>query len=119
MRRLFKQFSFPGGIPSHVAPETPGSIHEKGELGYALAHGYGYKEEGAVTKRFDMCAMNDIDRSHLATDVLDRVERLSSVTAYVRRTLRNMLVDHKHYIDEHSADLPKVGGWVWPRAANQ
>jgi xylulose-5-phosphate/fructose-6-phosphate phosphoketolase len=41
MRRLFKQFSFPGGIPSHVAPETPGSIHEGGELGYALFHGFG------------------------------------------------------------------------------
>jgi xylulose-5-phosphate/fructose-6-phosphate phosphoketolase len=41
MRKLFKQFSFPGGIPSHVAPETPGSIHEGGELGYALVHAYG------------------------------------------------------------------------------
>ena len=41
MRRLFKQFSFPGGIPSHVAPETPGSIHEGGELGYSLLHAYG------------------------------------------------------------------------------
>ncbi len=41
MQRLFKQFSFPGGIPSHVAPETPGSIHEGGELGYVLAHAYG------------------------------------------------------------------------------
>src|SRR5687768_12184365 len=41
MRRLFKQFSFPGGIPSHVAPETPGSIHEGGELGYALSHAHG------------------------------------------------------------------------------
>ena len=41
MRALFRQFSFPGGIPSHVAPETPGSIHEGGELGYALAHAYG------------------------------------------------------------------------------
>ncbi len=41
MQRLFKQFSFPGGIPSHVAPETPGSIHEGGELGYALVHAYG------------------------------------------------------------------------------
>jgi xylulose-5-phosphate/fructose-6-phosphate phosphoketolase len=41
MRKLFKQFSFPGGIPSHVAPETPGSIHEGGELGYALLHAYG------------------------------------------------------------------------------
>jgi xylulose-5-phosphate/fructose-6-phosphate phosphoketolase len=41
MTKLFRQFSFPGGIPSHVAPETPGSIHEGGELGYALAHAYG------------------------------------------------------------------------------
>jgi len=41
LRKLFKQFSFPGGIPSHVAPETPGSIHEGGELGYSLSHAYG------------------------------------------------------------------------------
>src|SRR5947207_3705800 len=41
MQRLFKQFSFPGGIPSHVAPETPGSIHEGGELGYSLSHAFG------------------------------------------------------------------------------
>ncbi|MPZ91428.1 MAG: phosphoketolase [Actinobacteria bacterium] len=41
MRELFRQFSFPGGIPSHVAPETPGSIHEGGELGYSLAHAFG------------------------------------------------------------------------------
>ncbi|WP_157016719.1 phosphoketolase family protein [Mesorhizobium xinjiangense] len=41
LRKLFRQFSFPGGVPSHAAPETPGSIHEGGELGYALAHAYG------------------------------------------------------------------------------
>ena len=41
LKKLFKQFSFPGGIPSHVAPETPGSIHEGGELGYSLAHAFG------------------------------------------------------------------------------
>ena len=41
IRRLFKQFSFPGGIPSHAAPETPGSIHEGGELGYSIVHAYG------------------------------------------------------------------------------
>src|SRR3982751_4063073 len=41
LKELFRQFSFPGGIPSHAAPETPGSIHEGGELGYALAHAYG------------------------------------------------------------------------------
>ena len=41
LQRLFKQFSFPGGIPSHVSPETPGSIHEGGELGYSLSHAFG------------------------------------------------------------------------------
>ena len=41
MERLFRQFSFPGGVPSHVAPQTPGSIHEGGELGYSLSHAYG------------------------------------------------------------------------------
>jgi xylulose-5-phosphate/fructose-6-phosphate phosphoketolase len=41
LRKLFRQFSFPGGIPSHAAPETPGSIHEGGELGYSLLHAYG------------------------------------------------------------------------------
>ena len=41
MQKLFRQFSFPGGVPSHVAPETPGSIHEGGELGYSLSHAFG------------------------------------------------------------------------------
>src|SRR6266498_3918495 len=41
LKKLFRQFSFPGGVPSHVAPETPGSIHEGGELGYSLTHAYG------------------------------------------------------------------------------
>ncbi len=52
MKRLFRQFSFPGGIPSHVAPETPGSIHEGGELGYALSHAY-----GAVLDNPDLLAL--------------------------------------------------------------
>ena len=42
LKKLFKNFSFPGGIPSHAAPETPGSIHEGGELGYSLAHSFGF-----------------------------------------------------------------------------
>jgi xylulose-5-phosphate/fructose-6-phosphate phosphoketolase len=52
VRRLFRQFSFPGGIPSHVAPETPGSIHEGGELGYSLLHAY-----GAVLDNPDLVAL--------------------------------------------------------------
>ncbi len=47
IQKLFKQFSFPGGIPSHVAPETPGSIHEGGELGYALSHAFRVRQPEA------------------------------------------------------------------------
>ena len=53
MKKLFKQFSFPGGISSHVAPETPGSINEGGELGYSIAHAF-----GAVVENPDLiCAV--------------------------------------------------------------
>src|SRR3954452_10331555 len=57
LRKLFRQFSFPGGIPSHVAPETPGSIHEGGELGYALVHAYGavFDNPGMVA----LCVIGD------------------------------------------------------------
>jgi xylulose-5-phosphate/fructose-6-phosphate phosphoketolase len=57
LRKLFKQFSFPGGIPSHVAPETPGSIHEGGELGYSLVHAYGavFDNPGLVA----LCVVGD------------------------------------------------------------
>ena len=57
MRKLFRQFSFPGGIPSHVAPETPGSIHEGGELGYALVHAYGAAFDNPDLKVF--CVVGD------------------------------------------------------------
>ena len=57
MRRLFKQFSFPGGIPSHAAPETPGSINEGGELGYSLSHAYGVAFDNPDT--VVVCAIGD------------------------------------------------------------
>jgi xylulose-5-phosphate/fructose-6-phosphate phosphoketolase len=57
LRRLFRQFSFPGGIPSHVAAETPGSIHEGGELGYALTHAYGAAFDNPELTVF--CAVGD------------------------------------------------------------
>ncbi|WP_449342253.1 phosphoketolase family protein [Streptomyces aurantiogriseus] len=60
MERLFRQFSFPGGVPSHVAPETPGSIHEGGELGYSLSHAY-----GAALDNPDVLAAAQLLRTHL------------------------------------------------------
>jgi xylulose-5-phosphate/fructose-6-phosphate phosphoketolase len=65
MQKLFKQFSFPGGIPSHVAPETPGSIHEGGELGYSLTHAY-----GAVFDNPDLIAASVIGDGEAETGAL-------------------------------------------------
>jgi xylulose-5-phosphate/fructose-6-phosphate phosphoketolase len=65
LQKLFKQFSFPGGIPSHVAPETPGSIHEGGELGYALVHAY-----GAVFDNPDLVAVSVVGDGEAETGPL-------------------------------------------------
>ncbi|GAA1633532.1 phosphoketolase family protein [Georgenia ruanii] len=67
MRRLFKQFSFPGGIPSHVAPETPGSIHEGGELGYALSHAYGAAFDNPDLLVFAVVGDGEAETGPLAT----------------------------------------------------
>ena len=79
-------------------------------------HVRGYKEEGTVTTPFDMCVMNDLDRFHLAIDVLERVERLRNVTGHVRQMLLNKLVDHRNYVDKHGTDMPEVKDWVWPKS---
>jgi xylulose-5-phosphate/fructose-6-phosphate phosphoketolase len=79
-------------------------------------HVRGYKEEGTVTTPFDMCVMNDLDRFHLAIDVLERVERLRNVTGHVRQMLLNKLVDHRNYVDQHGEDMPEVKNWVWPKS---
>jgi xylulose-5-phosphate/fructose-6-phosphate phosphoketolase len=76
-------------------------------------HVRGYKEEGTVTTPFDMCVRNEIDRFHLAIDVLERVPRLRNVTAHVWQMLRDKLVDHRHYIRQHGEDMPEVRDWKW------
>ena len=77
-------------------------------------HVRGYKEEGTTTTPFDMTVLNDLDRFHLAGDVIDRVPRLQTIGAHVRQTLRDKLVEHKHYIHQHGDDLPEVKDWQWP-----
>ncbi len=67
IRRLFRQFSFPGGIPSHVAPETPGSIHEGGELGYALSHAYGAVFDNPEVLAFAVVGDGEAETGPLAT----------------------------------------------------
>src|SRR5213079_380953 len=71
-------------------------------------HVRGYKEEGTTTTPFDMTVLNDLDRFHLAGDVIDRVPRLQTIAAHFKQFLRNKLVDHKQFIREHGDDLPEV-----------
>jgi xylulose-5-phosphate/fructose-6-phosphate phosphoketolase len=76
-------------------------------------HVRGYKEEGTTTTPFDMTVMNDLDRFHLAGDVIDRVPKLKNVGGHFKQLLRNKLVEHKQYIHQHGIDLPEVLHWKW------
>ncbi len=79
-------------------------------------HVRGYKEEGTTTTPFDMAVMNDLDRFHLAADVIDRVPKLSEVAAYAKQAIRDKLIEHKEYIHAHGEDLPEVRNWRWQAA---
>ncbi len=80
---------------------------------HANLHVHGYQEEGTTTTPFDMCVLNELDRYHLAIDVIDRVPRLRDVSAHVREELRNALIDHRVYIREHGEDQPEIRDWAW------
>jgi xylulose-5-phosphate/fructose-6-phosphate phosphoketolase len=77
-------------------------------------HVRGYKEEGTTTTPFDMTVLNELDRYHLAGDVVDRVPRLQRVGAHFKQFLRNQLVEHKRYIQQHGDDMPAIRDWTWP-----
>ena len=76
-------------------------------------HVRGYKEEGTTTTPFDMTVLNELDRYHLAGDVVDRVPRLQSIGAHFKQFLRNKLVQHKQYIYTHGEDMPEIRDWKW------
>ena len=77
-------------------------------------HVRGYKEEGTTTTPFDMCVLNEIDRFHLAQDVIDRVPSLGYHAAHFKQHLRDKLIEHTHYVREHGEDMPEIRGWKWP-----
>jgi len=81
---------------------------------HANLHVRGYKEEGTTTTPFDMTVLNDLDRFHLAMDVIDRVPRLAAVASHEKQKLRNALIEHKLYITEHGDDMPGIRDWCWP-----
>ncbi len=77
-------------------------------------HVRGYKEEGTTTTPFDMTVMNDLDRFHLAMDVIDRVPGLSARAGRQKQKLHNLLIEHKLYVASHGEDMPLVRDWKWP-----
>ncbi|HET6898088.1 MAG TPA: phosphoketolase family protein [Vicinamibacteria bacterium] len=76
-------------------------------------HVRGYKEEGTTTTPFDMVVLNELDRFHLAGDVIDRVPALGPRAAYARQAIRDTLIEHKEYIARYGEDLPEVRNWRW------
>jgi xylulose-5-phosphate/fructose-6-phosphate phosphoketolase len=76
-------------------------------------HVRGYKEEGTTTTPFDMTVLNDLDRFHLAGDVVDRVPRLRNVGAHLKQHVRDKLVEHKEYVRRHGEDMPEIRNWRW------
>ncbi|GAP66945.1 phosphoketolase [Mizugakiibacter sediminis] len=77
-------------------------------------HVRGYKEEGTTTTPFDMAVRNDLDRFHLAGDVLDRLPGLGGRIGHVKQVLRDRLTEHREYIVAHGRDMPDISGWQWP-----
>ncbi|MEZ5515534.1 MAG: phosphoketolase family protein [Steroidobacteraceae bacterium] len=76
-------------------------------------HVRGYKEEGTTTTPFDMCVLNDLDRFHLVQDVIDRLPQLGARAAYAKQAIRDALIDHRQYINEHGEDHPSIRLWRW------
>ena len=76
-------------------------------------HVRGFKEEGTTTTPFDMVVLNDLDRFHLAGDVIDRVPSLGSRAAHAKQYLRDKLLDHKAYIERYGEDMPDIRHWKW------
>jgi xylulose-5-phosphate/fructose-6-phosphate phosphoketolase len=76
-------------------------------------HVRGYKEEGTITTPFDMTVLNEMDRFHLAMDVIDRLPQLGARSAYLKQELRDKLIDHRRYITQYGDDLPEVREWRW------
>ncbi|MEZ5564003.1 MAG: phosphoketolase family protein [Gammaproteobacteria bacterium] len=81
-------------------------------------HVRGYKEEGTTTTPFDMVVLNDMDRFHLVTDVIERVPGLRKYADQAQQAMRDKLAEHKRYINEYGQDMPEIREWRWqPRAS--
>jgi xylulose-5-phosphate/fructose-6-phosphate phosphoketolase len=93
----------------------PWSIHRLTyrRTNHANIHVRGYKEEGTITTPFDMTVLNDLDRFHLALDVIARLPPLGARGAALQQELRAKLGEHRSYIQKHGEDLPEIRNWTW------
>ena len=80
---------------------------------HANLHVRGFKEEGTTTTPFDMTVLNDLDRFHLADDVIDRVPGVAERTAPAKQFLRDKLAEHHRYIRQYGQDMPEIRNWAW------
>ena len=92
----------PADLPTHEPPQYPCAR---------------LKEQGTTTTPFDMCVLNDLDRFHLVSDVIDRVPKLEPPAAYAKQAIRDKLIDHKRYIARYGDDMPEITGWRWGQEA--
>ncbi len=81
---------------------------------HANLHVRGYKEEGTTTTPFDMVVLNDLDRFHLVSDVMDRVPKMRARAPHIKQAMRDRLVEHKNYIHRYGEDMPEIRDWKWP-----
>jgi len=77
-------------------------------------HVHGFQEEGTTTTPFDMTVLNELDRYHLARNVVETVPRLQKIGAHFQQMLRDKLVEHKNYICQFGEDMPEIRDWKWP-----
>ena len=80
---------------------------------HANLHVRGYKEEGTITTAFDMTVLNDLDRSHLVIDAVNRLPQTGSEGVYLKQQLEDKLVEHQQYIRSHGEDMPEIRNWRW------